>query len=91
MAKFKKKPTPEVEAAQIGDLIEIVKTDWSLLPSWVADLFEKGNLLFGNNHIIVTTSGGSVVGDFTDWLVQESPNEVRPCNASTFASDYEAV
>lgn len=90
MGKFKKKPV-EIEAEKISDLIDDAQKNFNSLPDWVKAEYDKGNLLFSKNHVVVQTLEGSMVGQKNDFLIQGVKGEIYPCKPDIFAETYEAV
>ncbi|GHF92128.1 hypothetical protein [Streptomyces griseosporeus] len=90
MGKYKKKPV-EIEAMPIGQLLNQAMTDWTALPDWVQQAYGEGKILLSNNHIVISTLEGSMVGNYTDYLIRGVQGEVYPCKPDIFADTYEEV
>lgn len=86
---FRKRPV-QVMAAPIRELVEAAKNDWAALPPWVAEAYERGDLVFLEFGIDVRTDHGVVSADLDSWLLQrvDSP-EVYPCSGETFTATYD--
>lgn len=89
MTTYRKKPV-EIEAVRIGDLLHAAAHDWKALPGWVADAYERGDIIFARGDIRVRTLEGVMTGRPNDMLIQGVAGELYPCKPDIFAATYEA-
>jgi hypothetical protein len=90
MTKFRKKPVV-IEAELISDLISYATNNLDKLPNWVKENYEKGKIIFLNDHISILTDEGTMSGDFNDYLIQGVNGEIYPCKPDIFEKTYEKV
>lgn len=90
MAKFRKKPI-EIEAVPVHHLLGAAEHNWNALPSWAKDAYEKGQLIFLNTGIIVSTPEGKMEGGITDWIIKGIKGELYPCKDDIFRQTYDLV
>jgi hypothetical protein len=92
--RFRKRPV-EIEAVEVGKVVRLAGADWSGLPGWVKESYEKGNLLFTPSEVHVRTLEGWMVGKSGDWLIKEpfpvDDRKIYPCKPEIFEQTYEAV
>ncbi len=79
----------EVQAAHISDITLAASASWSDLPRWVVDAYEKGDLIFLSDGVLISTPEGQMRGDQGDWLIHGAKGELYPCRADIFAATYE--
>ena len=90
MATYRKKPV-EIEAALCDDLLVAAGRDWKALPRWVADAYERGDIIFASNFINVRTLEGIMRCDRGSMLIRGVQGEIYPCKPDIFAATYDAV
>lgn len=89
MPKFKSKQI-DCDAEKVSDLCQQVTRDWNQLPEWVRKAYDKGKILFANDHLIADTGAASTPGNWNDWLVQKN-DTLYVFSADKIATEYEAV
>ena len=90
MATYRKKPV-EIEAALCDDLLVAAGRDRKALPRWVADAYERGDIIFASNFINVRTLEGIMRCDRGSMLIRGVQGEIYPCKPDIFAATYDAV
>jgi hypothetical protein len=90
MAKFRSKPVV-VEAVRVSDALFGATSSWKSLPSWLAEHYESGYVLFAYDHVVLSTPEGSKRGDRGDWIVRHANGDIYPCTADVFERTYDAV
>lgn len=90
MAKFRKKPI-EVEVIPVSVAIKYAATSCSNLPDWLRDKYDKGQIYFGPNFILISTLEGKIRGDWDDLIINGVKGEIYPCKPDVFAATYERV
>ena len=88
MSQYRKKPVV-IEAAPVRNLVIAANNDWRALPQWVADAYERGELIFLHNAIDVNTLEGTMHAGIDDMLIQGVKGESYPCKPDIFAATYE--
>lgn len=88
--KFRKKPV-EIEAVRVRDAMNDAARNWTSLPRWVREAYEKGDLIFAADCIVVKTLEGNHKGNPDDWLLRGVQGELYPCKPEIFHLTYEAV
>lgn len=89
--RYRKKPV-EIEAVRVADLLNAFENDWSALPDWVADAYEKGILAaVRREDLIVKTLEGDHLARRNDWLIRGVKGELYPCKPEVFELTYEPV
>lgn len=87
VAKFRKKPLV-IEAVPVS---HILCYNWSALPGWVREAYDKGWLVMFPREISIGTLEGRMLGGYTDWLVRGTKGEVYPVKDDIFRETYEPV
>jgi hypothetical protein len=90
MAKFRKKPVV-IEAIRTKDAINYATYNWSGLPKWLTDHYEKGGVLFGPEGVSLPTLEGTMLAQPEDWILCGVKGEVYPCKPDIFSATYEPV
>lgn len=88
--KFRKKPVV-IDAWPVERFLEAARRKWSDLPTCIANAYEKGGWVFGNDCIYVPTLEGSMRANFQDWILRGVAGEFYPCKPDIFAATYEPV
>jgi hypothetical protein len=88
--KFRKKPVV-IDAVPIAELLRDAASDWKGLPSWVRDEYDRGNVIFGNAHVLINTLEGTHRGEKDDMLIRGVKGELYPCKPDIFALIYESA
>jgi hypothetical protein len=65
MAKYRKKPVI-VDGFKVADLLIKANKNWNALPQLIVNEYEKGNILFLNTAIIITTLEGKMRAELDD-------------------------
>lgn len=87
---FRKKPI-EVEAVKVSDVLAAASSNWSQLPDFVSDAYEKGKIIFLHDAVLITTLEGHMRGEQTDWIIKGVRSELYPCKPEIFDATYEPV
>ena len=90
MAKYRKKPVV-IEAEPVSILLNFASRNWSALPEWVKESYEKGNIVFLNNCLSIMTLEGRMKAGFEDYLIKGVNGEIYPCKPDIFSKTYEIV
>lgn len=88
MAKYRKKPVV-IEAVPVIDVLSAASRRWQDLPEWVADAYERGDLVIAAQALHIRTLEGTMIGGMNDWLIKGVKNEIYPCKYDVFAATYE--
>lgn len=59
----------EVDIYSVRELIYAAGHDWKALPEWLRDMYEEGQVFFGNDFITIDDCLGRQQGDWPDYLV----------------------
>jgi hypothetical protein len=90
MPTFRKKPV-EIEAVRVADALHAASNAWKELPTWLADGYERVDVLFLVDRVEIKTPEGTMTGQRGDWIIQGVKGELYPCKPDIFAATYEAV
>jgi len=88
--KFRKKPVV-IEAVRCCDAMSAATNAWKDLPPWLAEAYEKGDIVFGDRAVHVHTPEGVMVAQHNDWILHGVKGEIYPCKPDIFAATYEPV
>jgi hypothetical protein len=88
MAKYRKKPV-EIEAVRIRAVMRNAEDDWSGLPEWVKDAYDRGDILFRPDGVEIRTLEGHDFGGPNDMLIRGVGGELYPCKPDIFEMNYE--
>lgn len=88
--KYRKKPVV-IEAVEIRDVISASGQQWSALPPWVKEAYEKGRLVITPNYLCIHTMEGILTGAIDDMLIKGVKGELYACKPDIFAATYDAV
>jgi hypothetical protein len=88
--RYRKKPV-EVEAVRVNDAIEAAKHAWSELPTWFADAYENGDVIFTDDRVEITTLEGRMTAGPMDYIIRGVKGELYPCKPDIFEATYEAA
>jgi hypothetical protein len=86
-----------IEAVLASEALLAAESDWDCLPPWLAEAYEKGDILFLNNHpdtvhcIEVKTPEGTMGAEKGDWIIRGVKGEIYPCKPDIFAMTYDSV
>ncbi len=89
MAKFRKKPVV-IEAWDAHQLMINARSDWKALPQCIRDAYEKGDVIFAADHIIISTLEGKHRAEPSDKVIQGVKCELYSCKPDIFAATYDA-
>lgn len=87
---FRKKPV-EVEAVRVDDVVAAASSNWSQLPDFVADAYEKGDVVFLHDAVLIATREGHMRGNSGDWIIKGVKGELYPCKPDIFDATYDPV
>ena len=92
MARYRKKPVV-IDAAPAADVLRAAEHQWNDLPPWVAEAYEKGDVLFLNHprRVEIITLEGTMTALWDDWIIRGVQGELYPCKPDIFEATYEAV
>lgn len=90
MSKYRKLPVI-IEAESVTELIYNAKNNWSALPNWIKENYEKGKIFFLNNSIEIMTDEGRMRGEKNDYIIKGIHNEIYPCKPDIFNLTYEKL
>lgn len=88
--RFRKIPV-EVHAIIAERAMLRARNEWHRLPSWLIDAYDRGDVVFMKDHVLIKTPEGRMRAEPTDWLICGVADEVYPCKPSIFAKTYEHV
>lgn len=88
--KARKKPI-EVDVARISDLLTAAANDWTALPEWVRDAYDRGEVIFERGCISIATLEGRMTGQRGDWLIKGVLGELYPCAGPVFPKTFDLV
>ena len=87
---FRKKPV-EVQAVACADALRDASKYWWQLPEWLADAYERGQIVFGDKQVHIKTLEGNMTADYYDWIIQGVAGEIYPCKPEIFRQTYDHV
>ena len=92
MAFYRKKPVI-VEAVHCSTAHWAAGNDWKTLPRWLADAYERGDVLFASHpsRVEIKTLEGVMTAEITDLIIRGVRGELYPCKPDIFAATYEHV
>ena len=89
-ARYRKLPV-EIEAVPCDSVIHASRNDWSALPKWIAEAYERGDILFLPHSVEIATLEGRMVANRDDWIIRGVAGEIYPCKPKVFQATYEKV
>lgn len=87
---YRKKPVV-IEAENTSVLLVLASQSWENLPAWVRAEYEKGNIVFGDDKLLIKTLEGTMTAEKTDMVIRGVKGEVYPCKKDIFDATYEKV
>jgi hypothetical protein len=90
MPKYRKKPVV-IEAFRARYLVAASKTNWEALPQCVVDAYDKGDVVFLPDGILINTLEGQHRADIDDWVIKGVKGELYPIKNDIFLETYEKV
>ena len=93
MAQYRKKPVV-IDAFPVREALRMAERDWYALPDWLIAGYEKaegGHVVFGSDHVSITTLEGTMRAERDDWIIRGVQGELYPCKPDIFAATYEPV
>jgi hypothetical protein len=90
MARYRKRPV-EIEAVPVEDALFDAAKSWDDLPDWLADAYERGQVVFAHDGVLINTMEGQMRGDLGDWIIQGVQGELYPCKPDIFTATYNPV
>lgn len=88
--KFRKKPIV-VLAVRARDAMFAAEKDWRAMPPWLAEVYERGGVVFSPDGVHLPTLEGTMLASPDDWIIYGVKGEVYPCKPDIFATTYEPV
>lgn len=89
MAKFRKKPVV-IEAWDAHQLLIDAASHWPALPRQIRDAYERGDVIFARDFIVIKTLEGEHRADPADKVICGVKGELYPCNPEIFEETYES-
>lgn len=86
--KYRKKPVV-VEVIPVKYAIHAAYENWKDLPAWLQSAYERGDVIFCLDYVIVNTPEGNHRGNWDDILIQGVKGEIYPCKPDIFEATYE--
>lgn len=78
-----KKPTLKnpilLDGIRISELLYFAQNNWFMIPDWVKNSYEKGNIIFADNYISLRNSKGIIRGNKEDVLMKGIDGELYVC------------
>jgi hypothetical protein len=90
MPTFEKLPV-RIEAVMCKDMMIAFERNWKALPKWLADEYEKGNIVPTPTGIYINTTEGNMLALPEDWIIQGTVGEIYPCKPEPFSQVYRPV
>ncbi len=89
--KFRKKPVV-IDAFQWKkEIYRGGAFNWNVLPQWLKDAYEKGDIIFTDNGMEIKTLEGWHLANWDDFIIQGVKGEIYPCKPDIFEITYEPV
>lgn len=88
--RYRKKPVT-IDALKVSDVLRMAREKFFDLPAWLRDAYDKSEIVFGGEEVIIRTREGQMRGDFNDWIIRGVKGELYPCKPDIFAETYELV
>ncbi len=88
--KYRKKPVV-IEAIPVYQALRLAKHDWYQMPKWLRDAYEKGDIIFVDEYVLIHTLEGTHRGDNRDYIIQGVKGELYPIKPDIFQQTYEPV
>lgn len=90
MAKFRKKPVV-IEAWDTHQVMVSAASAWADVPEPIREAYERGDVHFSTDHMIVRTLEGLMRADQSDKIILGVMGELYPCKPDAFYATYEPV
>lgn len=90
MSQYRKKPVI-IEAWSVKSILNAAEHEWKALPQRIIEAYEKGEIIFIPDAILIQTREGEMQGDFNDIIIQGIKGELYPCKADIFEATYGKV
>lgn len=87
---YRKKPVV-IEAENTSVLLVLASQSWENLPVWIRAEYDKGNVVFGDDKILIKTLEGTMTAEKTDMVIRGVKGEIYPCKRDIFDATYEKV
>jgi hypothetical protein len=88
--RYRKKPVI-IEAWPTRDIINAAANNWSGLPKAIVDAYERGDVIFLPDAVVINTLEGKHRADLADFIICGVAGELYPCKPDIFAATYEEV
>ena len=79
---------PVIEAERTSLILFNAKNNWKDLPEWIKDSYEKGNIVFLPDSLLIKTSQGDHTAVYSSWIIKEINGEISVCRDDTFRESY---
>lgn len=89
-SRFRKKPV-EIEAIPAHAAMTAAREVWIDLPEWLADAYERGDIIFAHDHVSIGTLEGRMRAEPGDWIIRGVQGEIYPCKPEIFEATYDEV
>jgi hypothetical protein len=90
VARFRKKAVV-IDAVPVRDVLRAASRDWKALPKWLAEEYERGNIVFAASDVHIRTLEGTLIAQPDDMLIRGIKGEIYPCKPDIFAATYESA
>lgn len=88
--KFVKKPIV-IEAFPASTALKFAEKNWKGLPDWLVAAYEKGDVIFEADCVVISTLEGRMIASCDDWIIKGIKGELYPCKPEIFEATYETV
>ena len=86
--KFTKKPVT-IEAWPALQLLLDAAGNWDSLPQQIREAYDRGELVFAPDGLLIRTLEGTMTADPTDMVICGVKGELYPCKPDIFGATYE--
>jgi hypothetical protein len=88
--RFRKKPV-EIDALPVAAALHAAAHSWRQLPDWMEKAYDRGEVVFAPEAVLINTMEGQMRGDLGDWIIRGVKGELYPCKPDIFAATYDPV
>ena len=90
MQKYRKKPVI-IEACTAKEVLFFAGNNFDKLPDCVKVSYEKWDIIFTPDSIIIKTLEGHMTANLNDYIIKGIKGELYPCKPDIFEQTYEKV
>lgn len=87
MREFLKIPV-RVEAVQAREIIASPENDWSMLPDWVREIYENGQMIIAADGVTILNVPEDSKARPEDYIARDSLGVVAVYDEATFERDF---